>query len=473
MSISKLPVSVAVIRGGIAGLSAAYFIQKHHPHLETTLFEAKPHLGGTIRTSCDQDFLIEHGPDAFLNAPSMEALIDELGLKDQIISTQPFNRRSYIVKNKTLVRIPKGFYLMGPLRTWPFLASKALSLKAKLRTLLEPWVPVTTLTDESLTDFVSRRFGKANLEDITQALIGGIYTANPDTLSIHATMPKFVAFEQEYGSVLRGMRKEIKGQDIQGPRYGKFRSFKRGMQTLVDHLAQAMHTPSIQLNAKVQNIQRVDSKWVLQSTHGTQTFDHILLGIHPRQILQLMPSHFDATLSARLASFESASSAIVYLAFDKKSFDDRIHAMGMIVPKKENLPLLAATFCSEKFAGRAKESHVLLRVFLGGAQRPGICQESDEALVGMAIEGIQQLLNPGEPHHYHKVIRWPHAMPQYTLGHIKRVQTIFDQIEETGAQMTLLGNAYTGVGIPHLIEQSKKAAQSLLQKHHSSDTVRL
>lgn len=463
MSKKKPPVDIAIIGGGISGLSAAYHIQKYSSDCNVSLFEKNTYLGGVIRTSFQQGFLIEHGPDAYLNQPIMEALAAELNLGDSIISTQPKHRQSYIVKNKKPMPIPKGFYLLAPLKTWPFLASKSLSLKTKLRTLAEPWMPKANLQDESLSDFVTRRFGKGNLEEISQAMIAGIYTADPKSLSMHATFPKFIAYEKKYGSVLKGIRENIQGTHIRGPRYGKFRSFKNGMATLTEALTQKINPKSIHLQTKIKTIQCDKNRWVLSTENKQYACDHLILAIPPFKITQLMSCIFPEKLKNNLNSIPFASSAIVYLGYDRTAFDyQKIKATGFIVPNNENISIFASTFSSEKFECRSDDDQVLIRVFFGGVLKSYQNKASDSQLIAWATQDIQTLLKPKTYPHYTKVIRWPDAMPQYNMGHLTRIEAIKTHMAQNFPNLSLLGNAYTGVGIPHLIETSKKTAQHLL-----------
>lgn len=456
----KLPNKIAIIGGGIAGLSAAYYLSQNNPNLHCKLFEKNNHLGGNIQTRHQDGFLYETGPDAFLLKPIMDELLDEIKVKDQLIQTNPKNRISYIVRNGKLVKVPPGFYLMGPAKPLSFLFSPALSISTKLRTMMEPLIPKQEFDDESLASFVTRRFGKGNLEEITQAMIGGIYTADPKTLSLKATLPRFIEFEKKYGSVLRGLQKEVFTKDACGPRYNQFRSFKDGMQTLIDTLEQNIPPQWIQKNTLVQSIDYTNQKWFVRVNGNKEEFDYLIMAVPARAIVHLC--NFLSTESKRLLkTIPFASCAILHFGFERSQFDKRINAMGMIVPHKEKRNILASTFCSQKFEGRAEHDRVLLRVFMGGAMNEDLCEECDRTLFHLAKTELKEILTiKGDPI-YQNILKWHQAMPQYTIGHQQRVSDFFESTRNF-ENACFLGNTFSGVGIPDLIQKSKDAVEGIL-----------
>src|SRR5215467_14092522 len=243
---------VVVIGGGITGLTTAYRltqVARAHEHpLEVVLLEASGRLGGTIATHAQDGLLMEQGPDCFLSAkPWGVRLCEELGLGDELISTTTQHRQSFIVRGGKLVPVPQGFYLMAPGSWRSLLSTPVFSWRGKLRMALDLVVPRRTATDdESLAQFVTRRLGREALERMAQPMVGGIYTADPQYLSMQATMPQFIEMEQQHGCLIRAMlskqrRTAAPTQGTSGPRYGLFVALRQGMQTLVDTIME--HLP--------------------------------------------------------------------------------------------------------------------------------------------------------------------------------------------------------------------------------------
>src|SRR5262245_25088833 len=257
---------VVVIGGGITGLTAAYRLvqaaQGHACPLEVVLLEAGGRLGGTVATHSQDGLLLEQGPDCFLSAkPWGVRLCEELGLGDEIIGTTTQYRQSFIVRGGRLVPVPQGFYLMAPGSWRSLLTTPVFSWHGKLRMVLDLVVPRRTDTeDESLAQFVTRRLGREALERMAQPMVGGIYTADPQYLSMQATMPQFVAMEQQHGSLIRAMlhkQRDTKATapGTSGPRYGLFVSFRQGMQTLVETLTEHLPAETVHLYTPVHRLQ--------------------------------------------------------------------------------------------------------------------------------------------------------------------------------------------------------------------------
>src|SRR5215831_13077495 len=259
---------VVVIGEGITGLTAAYRLtqaaQGPAGPLEVILLEASRRLGGVIATHAQDGLLMEHGPDCFLSAkPWGVRLCEELGLEDELISTTTQYRQSFIVRGGKLVPVPQGFYLMAPGSWRSLITTPVFSWRGKLRMALDLVVPRRTATDdESLAQFVTRRLGREALERMAQPMVGGIYTADPQYLSMQATMPQFVAMEQQHGSLIRAMLHKQRDASTaaagtSGPRYGLFVSFRQGMQTLVESLVAHLPASTVRLHTPVRRLQRL------------------------------------------------------------------------------------------------------------------------------------------------------------------------------------------------------------------------
>jgi oxygen-dependent protoporphyrinogen oxidase len=426
-----------------------------------------------IATSQHQGLLLEHGPDCFISSkPWGVRLCEELGLGDQLIGTTTRYRQSFIVRRGKLLPVPQGFYLMVPGSLWAFVQSPILSWRGKLRLALDLVLPRrTAIEDESLAHFVTRRLGREALLCVAQPMVGGIYTADPEQLSIQATLPQFVDMEQRHGSLLRAVlhnqrtarQQGSPAQGTSGPRYGLFVSFQHGMQTLVDRLTACLPPETVRLQTRMYGLRRLPGapRWLVQlQDHPALEADALCLAL-PAPQAGLGLAATDPELAATLREIPYASSAIVNLAFRRADVAHPLHGMGFVVPAIEQRVLMACSFSSVKFAGRAPEDQVLLRAFVGGALQQAQYELSDEAMLRAVCQDLRQLLGiSGEPT-YLSVSRHPQSMPQYHVGHLQRVARI-EALASRLPGLVLAGNAYHGVGIPDCIHSGDTAAQALL-----------
>ena len=474
-----------VIGGGITGLTACYRLtqqaQANNLPLDVVLLEAGDRLGGVIATHGQDGLLLEEGPDCFLTTkPGGVDLCDELGLSAELIGTTAEHRQSFIVRRGKLVPVPQGFYLMVPGSLWPFVTTRAFSWPGKLRMALDLVLPRrASEADESLADFVTRRLGREALERMAQPMLGGIYSADPRHLSMQATMPQFLDMERRHRSLILALRHRQRQAGAQQPgvsgaRYGLFASFRHGMQTLVDALADRLPAGTVRLQTPVRSVRRAPpspphllggargGRWVVspQACPDLEA-DAICLALTAPQAARLLAG-LDPELAAGLHDVPYASSATVTLACDRTDVAHPLNGMGFVVPAVEQRNLIACTFSSVKFAGRAPADKVLLRAFVGGALQQEQALWPDAKLQDAVLRDLRQLLGlTGTPALCH-VSRHASAMPQYHVGHLAHV----DRLEATARRwpgLALAGNAYHGVGVPDCIRSGDEAARGLLQ----------
>lgn len=471
-----------VIGGGITGLTACYRLtqqaQAGDLPLDVVLLEASDRLGGVIATRYDSDLLLEEGPDCFLTTkPEGVELCDELGLSAELIGTTTEHRQSFIVRRGQLVPVPQGFYLMAPGSLWPFVTTPAFSWPGKLRIALDLVLPRRSASedDQSLADFVTRRLGREALERMAQPMVGGIYTADPRHLSMQATMPQFLDMERRHRSLILALRhrqRQASGQPgVSGARYSLFASFRHGMQTLVDALADRLPAGTVRLQTPVRSVRRdFDSqRWTVspQSCPGSRSgdgpdleADALCLALTAPQAARLLTG-LDPELAAELHDIPYASSAVVTLAFDRADVAHPLNGMGFVVPAIEQRNLIACSFSSVKFAGRAPADKVLLRAFVGGALQQEQALWPDAKLQDAVLQDLRHLLGlTGKPMLCH-VSRHASAMPQYHVGHLAHVERLEAAVRRQPG-LALAGNAYHGVGVPDCIRSGDTAARGLL-----------
>lgn len=465
---------VLVIGGGVTGLAAAYRVVElttgSATPVEVRLLEANPRLGGTIITTQRDGCLIEGGPDSFITQkPWAMALCKRIGIDGELIPTNPAFRRTFIVHDNALHPIPEGFLLLAPSRIWPFVTSRLFSWPGKLRMGLDLVLPRRHHGpdgDESLASFVLRRFGRESLERVAQPLVGGIYTADPTYLSLRTTMPRFLEMEAKYRSIIWGMIKGRKAaaaaeRGDSGARYSMFVSFRGGMTTLIDTLAGRLPAGSIRMSAAVKRLAREGPRWRATLADGsTESADGVVLAC-PAYVSAELIRPFDAGLADQLAAIRYASSATMTMAFDRDQVLHTLDGFGFVVPVIEKRTLIAATFSSVKFPGRAPDGRLLVRAFLGGAMQPHVYDMDDATLRAAVLKDLHDLVGlRGEPR-FIETHRWPLSMPQYPVGHLDRVRKI-EQKLTSWPGLSVAGNAYGGVGVPDCVRSAEAAVDRIL-----------
>ena len=467
-----------MIGGGLSGLTAAHRIVDRaklaRKPVEVVLLEAKDRIGGAIWTNRGDGFILEGGADSFItNKPWGVELCRELGLEDQLISPDPQHRRSFVVRDGRLLPVPEGFVLMAPNRLGPILTTPILSWRGKLRMLFDLILPRRDRDeegDESLASFVKRRLGREALDRLVQPLVGGIYTADPNELSLRATLPQFVAMENEHRSlILAALRQARQARSAEryasGARYGLFVSLAQGMDTLPRTLAAALPDGTVRTSTPVRRILRSDSNssfpWRVELLSGLPIeASAVVLAAEAHAGARLVDG-FDPDLALQLRSIPYASSVIVNVAYRRDQVAHPLDGFGAVVPAIEGRSILAVSFLSVKFPSRAPVGTVVMRVFLGGATQPELYEYDDARITQIVRQELGDLLGTfGDPL-FLQVGRHPRAMPQYTLGHLDRVAAIRDRLSRhPGLVMT--GNAFDGVGIPDCIRGARAAADSVM-----------
>jgi oxygen-dependent protoporphyrinogen oxidase len=465
--VSDATLRVAVVGGGISGLAAAHRLVELDRSVAVTLFEASGRLGGILRTTRQDGFLIEHSADNFItDVPWAIDLCRRVGLGDRLIATREEHRRAFVVSRGKLEPIPEGFTVMAPRRLLPVLGTPILSVAGKIRLAAEFFIPARTATDdESLAAFARRRFGRETYERLIQPLVGGIYTADPEKLSIQATLPRFVEMERRHGSLIRAARQEsrdgAKTTSDSGVRYGLFMALEGGLESLVGAIAARLPAGSIRLQSPVERIARDGEGWHLTTSDGVQSgpFDGLIVAA-TAPVAAGMLRALDAELAAELAAITYAGCAVVSLAYRRDQIAHPLDGFGFVVPLIERRKILSASFSSVKYAGRAPAGDVLIRVFIGGACQSELLEQGDDGLARIAAGDLAELLSIRGAPRVLQVSRWLDAMPQYHVGHMARVERI-ESLVARHSGLALAGNAYRGVGIPHCIRSGEQAAEGV------------
>lgn len=479
---------VAVVGGGISGLSAAHRLlelsEETGRPIEVTLFERQEHLGGVVGTERVEGYLLERGGDMFVtDKPWAVGLAERLGLGSRIIGTESRYRRSLVVHEGRPTAVPPGFMLMAPARAGSMLRTPILSWAGKLRMGLDLVLPRGSADDETVADFVTRRFGRQVLDRLVQPLVGGIYTADPEKLSLRATLPRFLEMEAEHRSLYLGARARERSsarqpataQSDSGARYGMFVSFEDGMAELMNALEHKLREGArVKTATDVLRVSRdAEEKWCLhyrdENEEVEERFDGLILAV-PTYAAASLLGPLTPQLSSQLGAIEYASSIVVASGHRLKDIDHPLQAFGMVVPIVEKRGVLAVSFSSRKFPGRAPEGGVLLRSFVGGALQPELCELDDAAIEQLVADELRALLGVQGTPDFVRIMRYHRAMPQYHLGHVERVTAIERRLD-THRGLALAGNAYRGVGIPDCIHSGECGAERIARYIRLTPTV--
>lgn len=450
---------IAVIGGGISGLTSAYWLKKNG--LDVTLFEQSSHLGGSILTEKIDGFLIDYGPNSTLETSDiLRELIDELGLTDQKVYGNEASNKRYIVKN--------GYLYSVPMSPGSFLITGLFSLKAKLKLLKEPFIRKTSGEDISLADFVKHRLGKEFLDYAINPFVAGVYAGDPEQLSTAAGFPKLYALEQKYGSLIKGAimgsRERKKRKEVAKDRARLF-SFRDGMEVLPAALAKELDS-SVCLNTGITRLEKKNGAFIIATSKDgkeeTLLFDELVTAI-PAASLSGLLKNIDGKKAGIIKEINYPPVAVVFMGFKKEDVEKDIDGFGFLVPEVENRNILGSIWSSSIFPNRSPDGYVAFTTFVGGARQPGLALQDYAVIEKNVMEDLKDLVGiKGNPNLI-KIRRWPHAIPQYKVGYLK-VQEIFDQIEKDYPGLYIAGNIRRGISVGDSVLCANDAVQKIIKK---------
>lgn len=456
---------IAIIGGGIAGLSAAFYLEKARracADLQWALFEKSDRLGGVIRTERREGFVIEAGPDSFLSVkPEAARLCQDLGIGNQLISSNDADRKTYILVKGRLVPIPQGLEFMVPTRVWPMATTPLFSFTTKLRMAAELFAGARKdASDESVGDFVRRHFGQEMVDRVAEPLLAGVYGGNAEHLSIRAVLPRFAEMEREHGSLVRATLK-AKAVARSKARPGAqpqplFTSLKNGMQQIVEALVAELPQGSIRLGQQNLSLRPANDDWQIERAGISEKFQEVLLAVPAPSAAALLRQLHPALIEG-LGRIEYTSSAAVALAYDEANLPP---GHGFLVPRSEGCKMMACTFVHKKFPHRAPEGMKLLRCFFSSSRMPDLLQHSEEDLQQIARQELKEILGLDAEPRFVRTFRWDRAMAQYETGHLDRVAEM-EKIIAAMPGFHIIGNSFYGIGVPDCIKSARLAVEQI------------
>ena len=481
---------VAIVGGGISGLVTAYRLATQAElgcNDSLRLFEANDRPGGQVQTERRGDWLFETGPDSIVTAKGAASdLCRELGLGDELIA--PLSAASFsLVQDRSLHPLPAGFRMIAPTEAAPLLRSQLLSWPGKLRMLLEPWVPRRAASslvdgpagDESVEDFVVRRFGRQAYERIAEPVLGGLFVADATRLSARRALGPLVEFEKRKGSVLRGLRaasapsttpsaEAAHGSRLPAPSQ---LALKRGLGSLITRLIEEIPAAWLQPGCGVKAIRPLPEHagWQIETTSGGWRAQEVVLACPAPRCRDLLQAGLPAVARA-LEEICFGSCVTVNAAYRRSDLARLPSDFGFFVPRSEPYHILAANFSSEKFAARAPEEHVVVRSFQGGALDPDALDLDDRALTQRSHEDIAHLIGATASPLSSLLCRVRQSIPQFGLGHFDRVEDLRREIEAHPG-LRIVGSGLGLYGLPDCVASGEDAAAGIeLHREAASDT---
>ena len=459
---------VAIIGGGVAGLSLAFAVQRRSTAarpVAVTVLEAAPRAGGNLRSERVDGFLCEWGPNGFLdNAPDTLALVHDVGLDDRRLPSREAARRRFLYHHDRLHQVPEG-----PIS---FFTSPLLSWRGRLRVAAEPFAPARPAGDETIHAFAARRIGREAADVLIDAMVSGVFGGDARELSLRACFPRMFDMETQYGGLVRALLARRRSRAASAPvgaPLGRLTSFVGGIEELVVALTARLGA-SVQTSARVTGIEPVltvpgaapsGPRWrVHVDGQPPMGADHVVCAGSAASTSRLVAS-LDPQLSAALTGISTAPLAVVCLGYQASTFGHPLDGFGFLVPRGEGLRLLGALWDSSIYPGRAPDGRVLIRVMLGGATDPGAVALDDDELLHEARTGLRTAMGVEVRPVFWRIIRHPVGIPQYTRGHLERLSRIDAALARHPGLWTA-GNSYRGVAINACVAEAAPLADRIL-----------
>lgn len=467
---------VVIVGGGIAGVAAAYDLQKKASEeaieVHITVLEADDRWGGKITTDRMDGFVVEGGPDTFLRTkPWAVALCRELGLEQRLHGTNPDKKNTYVLRDGELHPLPEGLTMMIPTQIAPMVRTSLLSWPEKMRMGLDFLIPPKPIDgDESLGKFVSRRLGRAAYEKLIEPLMSGIYAGDGDQLSLQATFPYLRDLELKHGGLVKGAlavrRRRANGRPAPASNRSIFLTPTTGLAEIVEALVDRLQSAGADLRLKtaatrVLSASDRNDNYHIEIADGETLQAQGLILATPAYVSGDLLAQMDAGLASQLRDIQYVSTATVSLGYRKADLARPLDGYGYVIPREEGRKALACTWTSTKFPHRAPQDHALLRVFVGRAgQEAQLTWDRDE-LLEVAKEELRLTMGITADPVLARVYIWERAMPQYNLGHPERLERIAILLKDWPG-LALAGNGYEGIGIPDCIHSGEQAAEAIL-----------
>jgi oxygen-dependent protoporphyrinogen oxidase len=508
-------VRIVVVGGGMAGLGAARALEAarvQDPSIDWRLYEQDARFGGKVHTVRREGYVVEGGPDsAIIEKPWPITTAREVGIGDRFLDCNEDIRKSFVYTRGRLHELPEGIILMVPTRMLPFALSGLVSWPGKVRMGLDLVLPrggaatggpagaAGPALDESLGDFVRRRLGKEALQRIAEPIVAGIHAGDPEQMSVRATFPMFLDMEREHRSLILAMLKRRKarqkaaaarggapgagGRGVSGAGPGApggtrppgprsyFYSFTTGLQDLSDAIVASLPPERLHSGVAVKAMAECGAgcgaragsgTYALQLSDGSRVVADAVVLATPAWASGDLLRAVAPLVAADLSSIEYVTTATASVAFRREQVGHDLKGFGFVVPRAEDRPVMATTWSSSKFDGRAPDGCVLLRSFLGRAGREAAAQLDDDEMAKVVRAELREIMGISAEPEFVEIFRWPRGMPQYRVGHVDLVAHIEAAVARVPG-VELAGGAYHGIGIGDCLREGAAAADRALE----------
>lgn len=462
---------VVIVGGGITGLAAAYYLQKHAREnqlpLDVKLVEASHRVGGKMQTYVKDGFVIERGPDSFLERKeSAGRLAREVGIGDKLVNNS--TGKSYVLVKDKLHPMPGGAVMGIPTQIGPFVTTGLFSWPGKFRAAGDFFMPSSKVKgDQSLGEFFRRRLGDEVVENLIEPLLSGIYAGDIDNMSLLSTFPQFYQVEQKYGSLILGTKKttpsQTKKPDETGQvrKKGMFLTVTSGLQSFVDAIESKLEPGSVIKGIRVDKVSKHENGYRMRLSSGeTLDADSILVSAPHEAALHMFSDHeyiFDP-----FRNMPSTSVATVAMAFPESVIKEDIDGTGFVVSRNSDYTITACTWTHKKWPHTTPEGKVLLRLYVGRPGDEALVELSDDEIIKIALEDLNKTMDIQAQPDFAVVSRWKEAMPQYTVGHKERVANLKNNLSTELPGVFVGGSSYEGIGLPDCIDQGEAAVEKIL-----------
>lgn len=440
---------VAIVGGGITGLSAAFHLQRTAPDLDVTVYEAGARAGGKVRAATVDGVDLEVGADAFLvRDDDALALCRELGIEDDLI--QPAVQGVDIWADGGAHPLPPGLVLGAPTRFGPLFRSGLLSGRGALRASLDLVVPREVDVDhESVAELIRHRFGREVLERLVDPLLSGIYAGDPERLGAAAATPRLADAARGQRSLARGLRADLGEASVGG---SIFRSLRGGLNQLVRRLVEEVE---VETRTPIRLVERAGGRYALRRAFGDPIeVDAVVLAVPAfaagALLRDLAPEASDA-----MREIPYVSVASVLTVHEPDSVE--LSGSGMLVTHGASRAVKAVTYVSNKWPQLIRDDRVVLRSSVGRRDQPEPLDWDDDRLVDTVLEDLRDLVDIRRSPTAVEVTRWQRALPQYEPSHLDRLGRI-DRAVATLPRLAVAGAAYRGVGVSACVRDGRLAA---------------
>jgi oxygen-dependent protoporphyrinogen oxidase len=450
---------VAVVGAGLAGLACAHrLVTARDDAGDIVVLEASDRIGGYLRSERVDGFLCESGPNGFLDsAPATIALVNELGLTDEIVASQDRARRRFVFRDGRLRLLPTS--------PTAFLRADVLSLRAKLRIMAEPFARRRPRGDETVHAFAARRLGTEAADILVDPMVSGIFAGDARQLSLRAAFPKIWDLEEQHGGLFRALiagRRRVRadGASVGSP-LGRLTSFASGIEALPRRLGSRLGA-RVKTRAPVSSLSPSNGGWTLALATGeTVRAEHVVLAVSPAVAATLLRP-LETQVADALVQIPSAPITVVALGFEAATLGHPLDGFGFLVPRGQGARMLGALWESSVYPGRADPGHALIRVMAGGAHDPAFINLTDDQALGLVWRDLRTTMGVTVEPRMVQIVRHLDGIPQYTVGHLDRLA----QIDAAMARLPglhLAGHGYRGVGINHVIANARALADRMAQ----------